>query len=558
LAEERDLSLRITADAAQAKAELDSLQKSEQGLVASTEAATVATTGSANAIKAQGDAAAESNEQVSESSDVLSDAGSAATVAGLAQQKLGSAITGTATATGGAVVAADAHVVAFRAEQVATERITLAFQEARASITGLASATAAGGAEMTAAVGRAAIAVAGLEIEMNAAGGGTAAQRLQLAGLNAELVRLVPALAADAAATGVLTAQTEKSAVAHKQQTLSIQAAGKAVAGHELSTAKLATGLLKMAAPVLGVVTVVALLPQVIKLVVDKTTEWSNKIGDLMAGLDSQAGVMRKSGESTADYQKRVNEAADANEELDRAVNASRAGIIGVTGDSERLRAEWILHAEAMNAGSQSAEKLAFAYKELGLKMVESLKFEDARADIESFIRQYDNELKKGENSARRFTDANKEFILARMEAYEDEGQAISADLQQIADKYGIVTQKQKESVEAAQAQLAAWESLTPKARALMEESERFLELGIKTGEAFVHPKIQVENLLDSIKKLETEGSAAFAATLEAMGNSITIFTDKAQFASAAIDALYSGDDESFTPGRTYTPPSPE
>jgi len=509
---ERELALRITADATQAKAELDALQQSEQGLVASTTQATAATSASANAMTAQGDAASQSSDQVSESADALNDAGSAATVAGLAQQRLQNATQASTTATVAGVSATKASTAATESDVIAETN------QAAATRTAATAAQQKATAETQEAVATRASA--------------GAAEADAVAELN------------DAAATGAATVATEQSALAHKLQMLSIQASGKAIAGHELSTAKLATGLLKMAAPVLGVVTVIALLPQVIKLVVDKTTEWSTKIGEMMVGLSDQAGVIRKAGESTEDYQKRVNEAADANEDFERGLNASRKGLVGVTADSEKLRAEGILLAESMHQGSQSAEKLAFAYKELGLKMSESFKMEDAKLYIENFIAQYDRELKKGENSARHFTDANKEGVLARMEFYEDEGQAIPRDLQKIADKYDIVTFKQKESIETAKLQLEAWESLTPRARALVEQSEKFLAMGIKTGEAFIQPKLQVESLLDSIKKLETEGTASFAATLAAMGGSVDTFTTKAGFANAAIDALYGGDED--------------
>jgi hypothetical protein len=554
MAEERDLVLRISADAAQAKAEIDSLQKSEQGLVASTEAATTATAGSTSALQAQGDAADQSAGQVGDATDVLNDLGNTATVAQLAAAKLGTAsselgttMVQTASAEAGAVIQADAHVVAFRAEAAAADGVVLALREARSAIAQLSASTALGAAEQSAAIGRVAQAWATLEVEMNAAGGGTAAQVAGMAALRVQLAGIVPQLQGASLAEAGLTEN-------HKLQSLAASAAGKAIAGHELSVSKLATSLIKIAGPALGFVTVVALLPQVIKLVVDKTNEWSTKIGELLVGLDSQAGVIRKAGESTDDYQKRVNEAADANEDLDRAVAASRKGIIGVTADSAKLRAEWILHAEAMHQGSQSADKLAFAYKELGLKMVESLRFEDAKEGIESFIRQYDNELKKGENAARRFTDANKDHLLRLMEAYEDKGRAIPAALQKIADKYDVVTQKQKESIETAKLQLEAWESLTPKARALVEQSEKFLDIGIKTGEAFAHPKIVVESLIDSIKKLETEGIPQFQATLAAMGGSLDELTNKAGFANAAVSALFDPDSDlvspSTTPGR--------
>lgn len=523
---ERDLSLRVTADATQAKAELEALQKAEQGLVTSAESATVATAGSASALRDQGDAAGESAGQVGESRDALSDLGSSATVAGLAQQRLSDSIKGST----GAIVT---QVTATKTSTVATQADTVA--ETQQTVATKGSTVAA-------------LADAGAETVQ------AAATRSSTSSVMANALAMTGSTTATRGATAANAGYTASAGL----MGMGARAAGAAIAGKELSVARLATGLVKLAAPVLGVVTVIALLPAVIKLVVEKVSDWSTKIGENIVGLDLQAGVARKAGESTQDYQKRVNEAADANEDLERALNASRKGLIGVTADSEKLRAEGILLAEGLHQGTQSAEKLAFAYKELGLKMVESMKFEDAQLGITNFIAQYDRELKKGENSARRFTDTNKDFVLARMEAYEDEGRAIPAALQAIADKYDIVTTAQKESLSAAQAQLEAWSALTPKARELVAESEKFLAMGIRTGEAFIAPKIHVESLLESIKKLEVEGTQSFKATLDAMGGSVDAFTTKAGFANAAIDALYSGDDETFTPGRTYTPPPPE
>jgi hypothetical protein len=481
-------------------------------------------------MRAQGEAAEESAGQVGESSDVLGDLGSTATVAGVAQQTLAKSIQGSTSAT-------VAQVTATRTSTAATQADTLAETGKATATRGSATATQADTVA---------------EIQQ------TGATRFSTSAAMAKALAQTGEATSTRGATAANTGYTASAGL----MGMSARAAGAAIAGKELSVARLATGLIKLAAPVLGVVTVVALLPQVIKLVVEKVSEWSTKIGENIVGLNEQAGVARKAGESTHDYQKRVNEAADANEDLDRAVAASRKGIIGVTGDSAKLRAEWILHAEAMNKGSQSADKLAFAYKELGFKMTESLKFEDAELSVTNFVAQFDRELKKGENSARRFTDTNKEFIQSRMEAYEDEGKAIPKALQAIADKYDIVTAKQKESVETAKAQLEAWESLTPKARALVEVSEKMLAFDIKSGAAFfLAPTINLENFIKTLEKIETvlpSLETTFKATLDAMGGSVDAFTTKAGFANAAIDALYSGDDETFTPGRTYTPPPPE
>jgi hypothetical protein len=501
---DRELNLRVTANAEQAKTELTEIQKTEQGLVTSTTESTAATTASTSAIQQQGAAAAQSSDQVGGASDALNDLGNTASVAGLAQQRLQQSTTAATGAVQTATGVVEKKAVAETAQAGATVAATAATERKAVAETAETAATRSSAAAT----------------EADAA---------------AEL--------GDAAATNVASAATASRINLHKLETLGAKAAGAAIADHELSVKTLATGLIRAAAPALGFVTVIALLPSLIKLVVEKTTEWSKSLGDMLQGLDQQDGVIRKAGESTEDYQKRVNEAADANAQFERGLNASRKGLVGVTADSEKLRAEEILLAEGLHQGSQSAADLAFAYKELGLKMVESLKFEDAQLGIRNFVDQYDRELKKGENSARHFTDANKEFVVRRMEAYEDEGRAIPAALQAIADKYDIVTTKQKETLQLAQDQLAAWESLTPRARALVEESERMLAHDIEWGKAFIAPKINVDELLESIKRLHVEGPTILAAAAEAMAGPLNVLATKAGFANAAISALFEPDE---------------
>jgi hypothetical protein len=212
--------------------------------------------------------------------------------------------------------------------------------------------------------------------------------------------------------------------------------------------------------------------------------------------------------------------------------------VIEATKDTEKLRAEWILHKEAMHEGSQSAKDLADSYKTLGIEMGKSLKFEDAKLSVANFVKEYQNRLKEGENSARNFVDANKSNMEGWAESFEDETGRIDPALQSIADKYGIVTQRQKEALDVAKLQLDAWESLTPAARKLAEASEAYLAAGIKSGKAFMDARFDIEEFQKSIEKITTTAIPKLveqSSTVTVALNSIRVAATEADFATSAL-----------------------
>lgn len=468
---DRELRLRITADAAQAKAELESLQQAEQGVGASAASATSSTNLATVAFREQGEAAGDASEQIGESSDVLSDAGSAATVAGLGYQKLQGA---TAAATGATVTyttATERAAVAAKADAIAETQRTIATTTA-------ATAT---------------------NIEAVAETGQATATRFSTAAAMAKGLAEINV----ATATKVATAATDTDSIAQRAQGLAYRVAGAAVAGKELAVSRLATGLLKLAGPVLGVVTVVALLPAVIKLVVDKVGEWSTKIGESIVGLNEQAGVIRKAGESTDDYQKRVNEAADKQALWDRALHASRQGLIDWSDDVDVATARYIVHMDSIGKGNFTLKQVEDAYKQLGLTVAKVLSFEEALAGTRTFMQGYQKALSEGENATRRYVEANKEKVKEYMESFEDLGTQIPKDLQAVADKYDVVTEKQKEATQVAKDHAEAMKLLTPAAKAAVEASESLLAAGIASGKAFQFATLGVEAMLKSIQKID-------------------------------------------------------
>ncbi len=454
--QDRELALKITANAEQAKAELQELQQAEQGLVTTSTEATAATAGSATAIKGVGDAAEGSADQVDGASDTLSDLGSTATVAGLAQQKLSTATTATA----GAVQAATGIV-----------EKNVAAETADAAATNLAAVSAEKKAVAERAEAAATVASTGITEKDTVAEIGN-------------------------------TAATESSVNAHAAQALANKAAGAAIAGHELSVSKLATGLIKIAAPALGFVTVIALLPQLFRLVIDKTTEWSKSIGDHIAGLDKQNDVVRKAGETTEAYTARVNEVLDAESKRLVTNYAMQQGVIAFTKDLSVADAEMAIHKESLRAGAVTAEDLAAAYKKLGFEVSDALSLEETHAKIKTFFEAYKVELDKGEFFAQKFVEANKGHLKDWMDTEKGTTGVIDQHLQQLADKYGVVTDEQKKAVEQAKELAEAWNILTPAAKAAIESQQGFLGFTLSVTEAMTASKVAVEHLANGMDRI--------------------------------------------------------
>lgn len=392
---DRDLKLGVeVVGAPEAKAQLDSLKQSTDAL--GTENAQVASSATA--------AAAATTEQ--------------------------------AAATRVATAAAAGQVV----EQTA---VVGALREARASMVALAASTAEGGSVMTAALGRAAIAVAGLEAEIIAtkASGGvvTAAQMAGLDTYKARLAELALGLRTTGASTEFATGHSRLLTTATTQ-------AANAIAGKSVQVGALGGAMLRLVTGPIGLfITAVTLLPSLIKIVVDTVGNWSTKIGETIAGLNEQDGVLRKSGESTEAYTARANAAAEAQALHERAIKAADAGIIPYTDDVQALTAAYVLHQAAARGVVAPTQDLEQAAKALGITLIATYSGA-TNAAVQAFLDIYASKLKEGQFSADEFAAANKgmieEWISSMQRAHAD----IPPTLVDIAAKQGVLTEKWKET----------------------------------------------------------------------------------------------------------------
>jgi trimeric autotransporter adhesin len=467
---ERELTLKIVADGSAAKTEIAGVQEAEQGLVTSTNQATAATTASTTAIQQQGDAAAQSADQVSSGSDALNDLGNTASVAAVAQQKLqtstaaaASAATQEAAATATATTAKAASTTAATAQATAENTVVAALREVRVSMAALATASVEGGATMTAAVGRTVIAIAALEAEMKAAGGGTAVQNAALAGYRTRLTELVPAIAADTVATGAATAATNTSATAHRLQTVAVGQAAKALTGHEVSTTKVTGALLKMLGPLAGAAAGVALLPFALEAWDKATKAMSETIVDFLMGVHEWDGT-----------------------------------VVELRKDVQEAIASSALYVAAQKGAKDATHDFTAEIETLGFKVKGS--FDAAASRATDFVSSYKVILQKdGAAAAKGFAEDNKSSLEEIIESYIRLGKAVPRELQAIAKEIGATAATEKKYAED-RTLSAKWADEVSAANFLISTIK--ISGKTKEDEAKVVDKLK-EKIRDEIKALE-------------------------------------------------------
>lgn len=343
------------------------------------------------------------------------------------------ALAGEAAASTAAGAAAGGHA----AQQ---DIVVVALREARDAMRRFTAESVVGGVSQEAAARSAAKAIAQVQIaiaEARATGGIVTPAQIaavetytaRLQGTVAPLAQVGAAASATAAQKGLLASATS--------------AAGRAAVSGTASFGGLAARLLTFLGPVGTVLAVITLIPAAIKLVIDKTNEWSTKLGEMIAGLNEQDGVVRKSGESMEAYTKRANESADAQAKFDRAVKAADAGIIENTGNVQEMSAAYVLHQAAARGNVPPTKEFEAAAKALGITLTQTYSGATRNA-VETFLAIYAAKLRESKASAEEFAVANKGTIESWMQQMANAKESIPPVLADLSAKLGTLTTQQR------------------------------------------------------------------------------------------------------------------
>lgn len=361
---------------------------------------------------------------------------------------------GVAPGAAAAATALDAEAAAARnagaaATQQAAQQSTvvLALREVRSAMAALAASTTVGGVEMTAALGRVAISLGAVEVEMTAvrASGGVVspAQIAALEGYKAQLAGLAPQL-------GAIAGAQAGAAVGGRVLTSVTTQGANAMTGAAVSAGAMGGSFLRLLGPIGVVGAAIALLPTLIRGLNDAFKEYYNWIVNTVSGFNDQAVATRKAGETIESYNDRVRKARDENELLARALDAASKGIIQNTGDVDGLKAAYLAHMNAIRGVIDQSDAYAERLKKLRITVTEAVSFAEAEQAVQVFFDEYTARLKEGENAAIRFAQSQRDSVQLWLEAFEDVGKAIPMSLRTIAEQLGVTTIRQKELAERA------------------------------------------------------------------------------------------------------------
>lgn len=413
---ERDLRIKATADAAQAKAELAGVNAEIDKTAASTEVATSATVSHTAAVTE--DTAEELRRQavLDRQAALLRDVGDAQRAAAIAVDAMGAAAS-----TGG-----KAYAEAIEAAASAVARLEIAQEAVRAR----------GGP-----IGAAAIAE----------------------------------LAAFDAAVQAASASVERTEPGYKNFSANVSLARGNVEG--LSRA--ATGaadhigifgraIQLLAGPIGLFIAAIALIPQALS----KWAEWSqvvsNKLATLLAGLTDSRREVDSQGKAIDVLSDQYQRAADATALHERATRAMSAGLIEATDNAKRADAEEIIREAALHRSTTATTAYVNALKEFGIKAFES--FSGAQTAATAFLTEYQRASRESSAVARAFAEENSAALERILQRYALLGRDVPPELKKIAEGLGLISK--------AESELAANQDLQKKtAEKVSDLKEKYAEL---------------------------------------------------------------------------------
>lgn len=390
----------------------------------------------------------------------------------------------------GSKAQADAHVAAFAKSQGATAGIVAQLEESRLAMAALTASTVTGGTEMVAALGRAAIAIAGLEAEIAASGGLASPEQVAaLAGYKAELAAIVPKLQQVAPAAASAATGTRVFGAATAQ-------AGQAIAGKTVNLGALTSGFLRFLGPIGLATAAIALLPSLIRGVRDAF----KTLSDIIDGSVSKALAEMRDGFEKAQGKLEGLDAASRNfrdaADLMAAGGLNAKGVIDGLGDSFKVGAETAANFGgavvfagdgfvSLGGGAATAKSaidgLSNTINEVRLTAPEA-----ARAAAESFL-ELSRSFAAGKITAGEFFErvrGLREGLLPLAKVSEEVGTAIK-------EKFG-------KKFEEAQAQFGAFSAAIP---SIISDMEKLKAGGLSSGEAF---EVLKSKILAAAKDSET------------------------------------------------------
>jgi hypothetical protein len=386
MADELDLTIKATADATQAKAELTELAAAEQKVA---EATTQAATASAEMAGALDEATA-------------------------------------------AQLRADAIA---KEQSLALDRVAEAYIEARTAIAAMADTAEAGGKTYQAAIAAAAAATAELEIAIEAvrARGGPISPAM------------IANLASYDAAVAAATIQTEKHASAQKISGAeaaifrdNASGAARAVAslGGEVGTAVLGLGALLIAFD---------LVPMLLDKIDSKSRSWAQSLVDAALGLHEEDTAIRGANESLEHYEERVDKAAEKNVQFRAAAAAIGAGLIAQETDVDRAIVAWEAYRTAQTGSFDQFPAFVKSLKDMGVTFKAT--HDEMAREANLFGQAYKAVITRdGIGSANAWADANKQVLNKIVSYYQESGQKVPGELEKIVKAIGLVTKAEEDA----------------------------------------------------------------------------------------------------------------
>jgi hypothetical protein len=373
---EREIRIKATADAAQAKAELGSLNESI-GLTV--------------------------QQQVGQR---------------IAQESLTGAITDGALAEARATKVETDHAAAIY-------ELNLAHQNAKAAVAAMGDAAALSGAKYKLAIDEAAASLVRLEIlqaAMKAAGGPiTPRMILDIQTMDSSIKAATLSQVGGAAATRAFSMEAGLLRG-------NVLGAANALRLAATSGSGMAAALGAAVLPIGAVLGLMALIPMIVEKINDKTKEWSLGLVDMINGFDDEGIALKKAGESYEDYQARIEKIKNAREDFTRALIAQGAGILQEEKDVGRATVAWQGHLAAMTGVFEVYPEFLKATKVMGISFRST--FDEMRHEAQTFVQSYNLTLKRdGVQGAHAWLEANKGVLSKIISYYQEAGKEVPAAL---------------------------------------------------------------------------------------------------------------------------------
>jgi hypothetical protein len=170
-----------------------------------------------------------------------------------------------------------------------------------------------------------------------------------------------------------------------------------------------------------------------------------DKLADWVEGVQESIDVERKKGETDDQYSARLKIATDLQQKATEAQTAMNAGVLPLIDNIKLATVAWIAHEIALHPTPQLYALLAEASKAAGLKVVESFSDVQAKAEALNVTLQAILAV-QGPAAATTWAEANRGAVKEIIQAYSDQGQKVPPEIQKVADALGIMSREQEKA----------------------------------------------------------------------------------------------------------------